>query len=165
VRPYDESRVTRAAFLARARGRGRVVVVNFDEARTRFGEYLKAERNASPNTRAAYARDLSALEAFLRERKGLSEEAPVPVALVDLYALRGHLGALARTHAPSSIARKIAAIRSFFRFLSDRGLVRHDPSEERPRRSSRPRPRATPTRPWPRVTERRWSSSMAPGCA
>lgn len=116
--------------MARALGRGRVVRVNFDEARRRFGEYQKAERNASPNTRAAYERDLVALEGFLRERKGLAEDAPVPVALVDLYVLRGHLGALARTHAPSSIARKIAAIRSFFRFLSDRGLVRQDPSEE-----------------------------------
>lgn len=105
-------------------------VVDFEKAIAAFVSYLRSERNASPNTISAYGRDLRALLSFLRERKGLAEEAPVPLGACDLYALRGHLGLLARTHAPPSIARKMAAIRAFFRFLVDRGHAPHSPADE-----------------------------------
>ncbi len=95
-----------------------------------FESFLRAERNASANTVAAYGRDLRALASFLRERKGLAPDAAVAIGAVDLYALRGHLGALARTHAPPSIARKLAAVRTFFRYLVDHGHLAASPADE-----------------------------------
>ncbi len=95
-----------------------------------FESFLRAERNASANTVAAYGRDLRALASFLRERKGLAPDAAVAIGAVDLYALRGHLGALARTHAPPSIARKLAAVRTFFRYLVDHGHLDASPADE-----------------------------------
>jgi integrase/recombinase XerC len=76
------------------------------EAIARFLSHLEAERNASKHTRAAYGNDLASLDAFLltRQSRGASD-----VRAIDVYALRGWLGGLARTHAPSSVARKIAA--------------------------------------------------------
>lgn len=102
----------------------------FSSAIDAFESHLRFERNASVHTVSAYGRDLRALDTFLRERKGVVEGASVPLTAVDVYALRGHLGVLARTHAPPSIARKLAAIRSFFRFLVDRGHLPRSPADE-----------------------------------
>ncbi len=104
--------------------------MTFDEALEAFSRFLRAEKNASGHTVAAYTRDLRALIVFLRERKGLAEDDAVPLGACDLYALRGHLGMLARTHEPSSIGRKIASIRSFYRFLVDRGHLASSPADE-----------------------------------
>lgn len=117
--------------------------MDFDQGIAAFVSYLRSERNASVHTISAYQRDLLALCAFLRERQtsrpsskrsrsSTDEDAPIPVPLVacDLYALRGHLGLLARTHAPPSIARKMASIRAFFRFLVDRNVVPRSPADE-----------------------------------
>jgi integrase/recombinase XerC len=70
------------------------------------------------NTVLAYRSDLFALLTFL-ETKGIDDG---PEA-IDVYALRSWLGELARTHAPSSVARKVAAARSWLRFLRKRGHI------------------------------------------
>jgi integrase/recombinase XerC len=99
--------------------------VQIDKAIDGFLQHLRAERNASPHTLAAYARDLRSLEAFARERK-----AGARIASLDVYTLRGWLGVLARTHAPTSIARKIAAVRTWMRWLRRRGVLSSNPADE-----------------------------------
>jgi integrase/recombinase XerC len=74
---------------------------------------------------ASYRRDLEQLLAFARER--LADDAP-GAADLDLFVLRGFLGRLARTHQAASVARKVAAIRSFFRFLERRGEIAKNPA-------------------------------------
>jgi len=88
------------------------------EAVAAFALYLETERRASANTVAAYRNDLGGLLAFLtaKEKGDRPED-------IDLYALRGWLGELARTHAPSSVARKVAAVRSWMRWLRKRGVL------------------------------------------
>jgi integrase/recombinase XerC len=91
-----------------------------------FLEHLRGTRRASPHTIDAYGRDLRNLEAYATERGG-----GVTPRLddVDILVLRGWLGGLARTHASSSIARHIAATRTFFRFARRKGLTKKDPTE------------------------------------
>jgi integrase/recombinase XerC len=90
-----------------------------------FVEHLRSTRRASVHTVKAYSRDLASLEKYLVEKRG-----KVPaIGDVDLHALRGWLGALARTHAPASIARHIATVRTFFRFARKQRLVTTDPTE------------------------------------
>lgn len=89
-----------------------------------FVEYLRSERRASAHTVGAYGRDLAGLLGFLKEANVAA------MAKIDVYALRSWLGRLARTHAPSSIARKIAAVRTWMRWLQQRGHLRHSPAEE-----------------------------------
>lgn len=89
-----------------------------------FLAHLADERRASPNTVAAYRRDLDALLAFVEERRGALDRE------LDLYALRAWLGTLARTCKPSSIARKIAAVRAFGRWMRRHGHVVSDPTEQ-----------------------------------
>ena len=74
----------------------------------------------------AYRQDLTSLVEFLSARETASDD----IALVDLYALRAWLAQLSRTHAPSSVARKIAAVRSFMRWMKRRGLLAESPAEQ-----------------------------------
>jgi integrase/recombinase XerC len=79
----------------------------------RFVAHLRSERRASPHTVLAYSRDLAQLAAFVRESRR-----PVRSAWdVDVLLLRGWLGDLSRTHGAASIARKIASVRAFYRYL------------------------------------------------
>jgi integrase/recombinase XerC len=95
------------------------------EAITRFLEHLRDERRASRHTVSAYGRDLDQLLRFVREKR---QGVRAPKDL-DVLLLRGFLGQLARTHAPASIARKIAATRAFLRFLQRRGEVEKSPAD------------------------------------
>jgi integrase/recombinase XerC len=101
--------------------------VNVEVAVTEFVRYLATERRAARRTVAAYAEDLAQLVAFLRER---APEALSDVSALDVYLLRGWLGVLARKHAPSSLARKIAAVRSWMRWLRRRRVLDRCPADE-----------------------------------
>jgi integrase/recombinase XerD len=98
---------------------------------------LQSERGASRNTLAAYRRDLDDFLRFCRERR----RAPVALAADDvvgwLERLRG------RGLAPSSVARRLSAVRGFYRHLLREGVARRDPTEhlDTPR-GGRPLPRA-----------------------
>jgi integrase/recombinase XerC len=86
----------------------------------RFVVHLAAERRASPHTVSAYRRDLGQLAAFVAERR---PGRPAGPADLDVLLLRGFLGHLSRTIAPASVARKIASVRAFLRYLHRRGEV------------------------------------------
>ena len=92
----------------------------------RFVAYLEGERRSSVHTVAAYRTDLLQLAAFVAERRPEVRA----VAEIDVILLRGWLGQLARTAAPSSVARKIAAARALFRWLQRRRELTKDPSRE-----------------------------------
>ena len=90
-----------------------------------FLEYLRYNRNASAHTVAAYRSDRSQLMAFLDRRA-----APRPAALSDLdhRTIRAFLGErYARGDTGASTARRLAAIRSFGRYLRRAGHVEQDP--------------------------------------
>jgi integrase/recombinase XerC len=97
------------------------------QALERFLIYLETERNASPNTRLAYGKDLTSLVTFLIERGVRGAE---DVKAIDIYVLRGWLGTLARAHAASSVARKVAALRTWMRWMRKTGLLDKSPAEE-----------------------------------
>jgi integrase/recombinase XerC len=101
--------------------------VTLAESLAAFLRYLEAERRASPRTVTEYGRDIAGLEKFAGER---SSDAVSDVGAVDLYLLRAWLGLLARKHAPSSIARKVSAVRTWMRWLRKRGAIRTCPADE-----------------------------------
>ena len=90
-----------------------------------FTAYLQTERNASPHTLAAYRSDLAQMLAFALHDKGES----VSAQDIDHLFLRRYLAGLAKSTKKSSIGRKLAAIRSFFRFLLRRGIIAKNPAE------------------------------------
>jgi integrase/recombinase XerC len=97
------------------------------EAVGAFLEHLAHERRASPNTVAAYGRDLRALLEFARERGGRRAEA---LAGFDVYLLRAWLGHVARTAEPATVARKVAAVRAWMRWMLRRGIVNRSAADE-----------------------------------
>ena len=90
-----------------------------------FLRHLAVERNASAHTLRSYANDLRDFQAFLTAR-GAGD-----FAAADLRLVRAWLASLhARGLAPASVARKLAAVRSCFRFLVRRGVVEGNPARE-----------------------------------
>ena len=98
---------------------------------SRFLRYLAAERRAAAHTVTAYEGDLEQLVAHARKkREERGDTRPLTPKDIDVLALRGWLGELARTHASPSVARKIAAARAFFKYLVRRGEVEKSPAAE-----------------------------------
>lgn len=90
-----------------------------------FSIYLENERNVSLNTLAAYRSDLAQLLTFALHEKGEA----VTAGDIDHLLLRRYLAHLSKTTRKSSIGRKLAAIRTFFRFLLRRGMLAKNPAE------------------------------------
>jgi integrase/recombinase XerC len=92
-----------------------------------FLRHLRDERQLSPNTVKAYERDLRQLERFLDDylgRAGWWWSDPD----IDRLALRGFLGWCRRRGlAKRSVARKLAAIRTFLGFLHLEGRIPVNP--------------------------------------
>lgn len=87
-----------------------------------FLDMLMAERGAAAHTIEAYSRDLSAFLAFLAGKRVTARDATAD-------AIRAYLAELSRKGlAPTSRARKLSAIRQFFRFLLGEGLRKDDPT-------------------------------------
>lgn len=90
----------------------------------RFIEHLDVERNFSPQSMRAYSSDLRQFSEFLvdRERDDL--------ATVDHLLLRGYLAGMSeRDYGRRSIARKLASVRSLFRWLHKRGEIAENPTK------------------------------------
>ncbi len=101
--------------------------VNLEQAIAGFDRYLASERRASPRTVHEYGADLQGLLAFTAER---SPGAVEDVRRIDVYLLRGWLGMLARKHAAASVARKVAAVRTFMRWLRRQEIITTCPADE-----------------------------------
>jgi integrase/recombinase XerD len=87
-----------------------------------FLDMLMAERGASAKTIEAYTNDLAHFLAYLAQKKTTALEGSAD-------HLRGYLAELSRRGlAPTSRARKLSAIRQFFRFLLGEGMRKDDPS-------------------------------------
>ncbi|NOX53519.1 MAG: tyrosine recombinase XerC [Planctomycetes bacterium] len=91
-----------------------------------FLRYLRFERNASPLTLKSYAEDLHAAAEFLSETLGA---VPQP-SQITVGMLRGYVVSLHdRGYARTTIARRLASLRSFFKFCCREGLTTSNPAK------------------------------------
>ena len=92
----------------------------------RFLQYLRVERNASAYTLKSYREDLTALMEYLTDLRGLCPE-PSSLTTIDL---RGYVSALHEAgYAKSTVARRLASLRSFFKFGRREGWVTNNPAK------------------------------------
>jgi len=97
----------------------------------KFLEHLRIERNASAHTIRNYASDLEQFRNFLLSAhfQGDGKKRKVSVEKIGPLAIRAYLSHLYQDHKKSSLARKLACQRSFFRYLVNEGIIKKSPAE------------------------------------
>ena len=94
-----------------------------------FVRFLEGEQNASSETIRNYRSDLRQLLSFLRSMG--SDSGSISADLVTANDIRAYLHWLDRKgEKASSLARKLASIRSFYRFLVRDDIVSNNPADE-----------------------------------
>ena len=85
-----------------------------------FLDFCRVEKGLSINTLEAYSRDL----------KAFSERQKIGIGIPGVEDLRGYLDSLYETGLSSrSVARHLATLRNFYRFLASEGKISADPTE------------------------------------
>ena len=93
----------------------------------RFLQYLRVERNASTYTVKSYREDLTALADYMTEAAGGQCPEPGAVSVLDL---RGYVTALHEAgYAKATIARRLASLRSFYKFGQREGWIKANPGK------------------------------------
>ena len=92
-----------------------------------FLEFLSVEKGASTNTIAAYRNDLGQLEEFINAKRGSASiewgGIQQDIILDYILDLKSH------SYAEATVARKVAAVKSFFTFLQAEGQLKSNPTE------------------------------------
>jgi integrase/recombinase XerC len=106
-----------------------------------FVTFLDMQQGASPQTIRSYASDLRQFSTFLC-RTVRARQTPTP-GVVEVEHIRDYLAWLdQKREKKSSLARKLATLRSFYRFLIREGLLARNPAEAiRTPRLPKPLPR------------------------
>lgn len=112
--------------------------VSVESARDQFLNYLRVERNASALTIKSYADDLTHVTEFLQEHTGrIPAVNELDVAILRSYVAWLHECGYART----TVARRLACLRSFFRYCNREGWIDTNPARPlRTPRTGRPLP-------------------------
>lgn len=92
----------------------------------RYFHYLKIERNYSTNTQEAYSNDLRQFVQYLDENYNLEKIAPSNITRHTLRSYLGHLGK--QNYSASTLNRKIACLKSFFKYLHLHKIIASNPS-------------------------------------
>ena len=90
-----------------------------------FLNFLSAEKGASNNTVAAYRNDLRQLATYMKPKENGKRWEKVDRMLIQDFIL----DLKNRKYAETTVARKVAAIRSFFSFLESEGIISNNPTE------------------------------------
>lgn len=97
-------------------------------ARSLIEQFLNTqryERQLSPNTIHAYARDLAVLETWRQDKQYSDWQQFIPADIRDIAATTFRRG-----QSPSSIQRLLSSIRSFFNYLIKEGLLENNPAQD-----------------------------------
>jgi integrase/recombinase XerD len=101
-----------------------------DQGITNFISSLSVEKGFSRNTLDAYKNDLSQFVDFIRKQAAKEDKLQLSWEKVDRSALLDYLVTLReRSYAPATMARKVAAIKSFFNFMVSEGTLKKNPTE------------------------------------
>ena len=96
-----------------------------EDKRREYIEYLKKEKKMAPNSCEAYGRDVAEFIAFAQGRRITRVE---DVTNTDVVAYLHYLKQAGRS--ASTVNRKVASIRGFFRYLISKGVMSEDPTDK-----------------------------------
>jgi integrase/recombinase XerC len=89
----------------------------------KFKLYISVEKNLSLHTQRNYLSDLYQFKDFLER-----EYPKTGIETIDNMIIRSYLGSLYKKNRKSSIARKLASLRTFFKFLLRAGILKENPA-------------------------------------
>jgi integrase/recombinase XerC len=96
----------------------------------KYLHYLKVEKNASPHTVISYRIDLMQFSAYLAQQSAGLTSDDIDVQTISRSSIRMWLGRLSADGLnQSTIARKVASLRSFFRYCFKRGFIDTNPAQ------------------------------------
>jgi integrase/recombinase XerC len=95
-----------------------------------FLTYLRVERQMSPHTLRNYRLDLSQFLDFIHEDREDRESPRLPE--VTYRDLRSFLAHSLKGRRKATVARKLSALRTFFKYLQRQGVVNHNPARLAP---------------------------------
>jgi integrase/recombinase XerD len=99
-----------------------------DQRAEAFLHYLSAERGSSKNTIDAYRNDLNGFRRFLGEQGTVNGD---PATVITREAILDYIADLnARRYAKATVARKVAAVKSFCAYLLDHGDLTSNPAAQ-----------------------------------
>jgi len=102
-----------------------------DEVIASFISSLSVEKGFSPNTLDAYKNDLNQFVTFLSKKAAREDKHQLRWENVDRSLVLDYMVSLReRSYAPATMARKVAAIKSFFNFLVSEGTLKKNPTED-----------------------------------
>jgi integrase/recombinase XerD len=88
-----------------------------------FLDYIAVEKGYSNNTLAAYRNDLSQFVSYLEPQVSRWDQVTREIIMDYIMAMKSD-----QEYASSTVARKVAAIKSFFHYMVDRGALQDDPT-------------------------------------
>ena len=91
-----------------------------------FLQHLKYERNVSAHTLRNYASDLDQFKEYLFK---IEKRSDIPVGEIDRLTIREWMAGLHNDHKKTSVARKLASLRTFFQFLVREGVLETNPAK------------------------------------
>lgn len=94
---------------------------------TQFLQHLRYERGLSEHTLRNY---LSDLEQFKMHLFRVEKRVDIPLAEIDRLTIREWMAELHEDHKKTSIARKLASLRTFFQFLVREGKLESNPAKQ-----------------------------------
>jgi integrase/recombinase XerC len=96
-----------------------------------FSNYLMHERRVSEHTHKNYLVDMTQFRHFLRRRyPEIVKNGDAGLVSVDASVIRDYLAELFDSKTPTSIARKLACLRTFFQYCMREGWVESNPAKE-----------------------------------
>jgi integrase/recombinase XerC len=99
-----------------------------DELIGKYVDHLRDQRNVSAHTLRNYLSDLKQFQRFLRDSHFcLEETGKIDERKIDIHVVRAYLASLNKYCKKTSIGRKLAALKGFFKFLAAGGHVAQDP--------------------------------------
>ena len=95
-----------------------------------FIQAIRTERGYAENTCRAYLHNLKEFASYVGKSLGPQADEPgIRINQVDAMMIKDYLGFLHEKNKKSTIARKLAAIRTFFKYLARRNIILENPAE------------------------------------
>jgi integrase/recombinase XerC len=96
----------------------------------KFIDHLMYERNVSEHTLRNYRIDLESFADYLAPQDNMGNRVEIDISKIDVITVRSYISSLYQAKKKkSSVARRLAALRSFFRYLCQEKVVQENPAK------------------------------------